>query len=375
MNGPLPEALARVLGKVIAEQKRQGNLEIERIAAEARASIAEARSERAAIVAELRTENAALRAELAASTRALADAQVERIDAALANVKDGAPGRDADPDAIAEAVLARIPPPQSGKDADPQEVAALVLAQLPPPPPGRDGKDGVDGKGADPEFIVKVVDEAVADAIAALPVPKDGRDGVDGKDGAPGADGAPGRDGVDGKPGADGAPGRDAADIASAFRTHEGKCILTLTDGRLVDLGIIQGKDGAPGRDGSPGKDGRDGFGFDDLEFEQTGPRSGVLRFMRGEHVKEFSLQLPGHLYRGVWTEGQEYDLGDTVSHGGSLWHANEATKDRPGNGSAAWTMCVKHGRDGRDGAPGAKGEKGDPGRPGRDLTLLTGGG
>lgn len=53
--------------------------------------------------------------------------------------------------------------------------------------------------------------------------------------------------------------------------------------------------------------------------------------------------------YRGIFASGTAYNLGDTVTHGGSLWHCNGLTKDRPGDGEAAWTLAVKRGRDGKD--------------------------
>jgi hypothetical protein len=53
--------------------------------------------------------------------------------------------------------------------------------------------------------------------------------------------------------------------------------------------------------------------------------------------------------YRGVHEAGTAYDAGDTVTYGGSLWHCNSLTKDRPGEGNPAWTLAVKRGRDGKD--------------------------
>ncbi|KQM92159.1 hypothetical protein ASE77_11810 [Sphingomonas sp. Leaf226] len=52
--------------------------------------------------------------------------------------------------------------------------------------------------------------------------------------------------------------------------------------------------------------------------------------------------------YRGVHEPNVAYDTGDTVTHGGSLWHCNVLTKERPGEGSKAWTLAVKRGRDGK---------------------------
>lgn len=53
--------------------------------------------------------------------------------------------------------------------------------------------------------------------------------------------------------------------------------------------------------------------------------------------------------YRGVYATGFSYDAGDTVTFGGSLWHCDAATSDRPGENAGAWTLAVKRGRDGKD--------------------------
>jgi collagen type III alpha len=98
------------------------------------------------------------------------------------------------------------------------------------------------------------------------------------------------------------------------------------------------------------------------------------LRFVKGDHIKEFSLRISGQIYRGVWKSDVQYAVGDNVTYDGSCWVAEADTMgEKPGNGKTAWKLAVKAGRDGRDGTPGAKGEKGDTGRPGRDLTLMTG--
>ena len=54
-------------------------------------------------------------------------------------------------------------------------------------------------------------------------------------------------------------------------------------------------------------------------------------------------------IYRGVFVDGETYDAGNTATFGGSLWHCNTSTKERPGDGSKMWTLCVKRGRDGKD--------------------------
>ena len=85
---------------------------------------------------------------------------------------------------------------KDGKDAavDPLVVRAEVeraVAAIPKPENGRDGRDG---KDVQLDVVKALVDGAVADRVAALPVAKDG---------APGKDGQPGRDGKDGTPGRD----------------------------------------------------------------------------------------------------------------------------------------------------------------------------
>lgn len=105
---------------------------------------------------------------------------------------------------------------------------------------------------------------------------------------------------------------------------------------------------GAAGEDGKDGIDGKDGLGFDDLTVEHDGERTVTLRFTQGDRVKEYVLTFPVPIYRGVYQAERGYDRGDEVTFGGSQWHCNDATADKPGEGSPAWTLSVKRGRDGR---------------------------
>jgi hypothetical protein len=56
--------------------------------------------------------------------------------------------------------------------------------------------------------------------------------------------------------------------------------------------------------------------------------------------------------YCGVWGGGP-YKRGNFITHQGSLWHCNLDTENKPGKDPAAWTLCVKRGKDGFDGADG----------------------
>lgn len=76
-----------------------------------------------------------------------------------------------------------------------------------------------------------------------------------------------------------------------------------------------------------------------------------IIKQMAGRlaALEDASASHKSMIYRGVHADGEQYDVGNTCTFGGSLWHCNEATKSRPGDGSAAWTLAVKRGRDGKD--------------------------
>lgn len=218
--------------------------------------------------------------------------------------------------------------------------------------------------------------------IAAQAAPRDGRDGVDG---APGEKGEPGEkgdagpigppgeaglDGLDGKPGRDGVDGRGAT---AAVIDREGCLQLTFSDGSTANVGQVVGRDGVDGRDGrdgvdgAPGERGERGFGLDDFDVDQTDERTVVLSFTRGDTVERYELHFPVLLDRGVFNEGRAYEKGDAVSWGHQLWIAQRDTADKPGEGSDAWRLAVRRGRDGKDGKDGAPGPEGPMGAPGRD--------
>jgi integrin beta 3 len=248
--------------------------------------------------------------------------------------------------------------------------------------PGENGRDGVDGlPGADGR-----------DGVDGLPGAdgKDGADGLPGKDGEPGAPGEPGRDGIDGAPGErglDGSPGADGVGLAGAVLGRDGQLVVTLTNGETRELGVVVGKDGINGRDGIDGKAGVDGErgapGFSLASFDvvlKDDGRTIEFVFEDGETRYVRELAMPTMIYRGVFKDGNEYERGDTVTFGGSLWHCNggEAqgeragpTKDKPGEASKHWTLAAKRGRDGAPGRDGKPGEKGAPGPRGKDLTQI----
>ena len=86
-------------------------------------------------------------------------------------------------------------------------------------------------------------------------------------------------------------------------------------------IAVVETRPALPGPPGPPGRDGVDG---------QPG--------------------TPGLSFEGVYQDGKAYEVGHLVTWAGSSWHCNEATTTKPGDGSKAWTLMVKRGRDGKDG-------------------------
>lgn len=95
-----------------------------------------------------------------------------------------------------------------------------------------------------------------------------------------------------------------------------------------------------------PGPPGLDGIDFDEMEIVERD--AGVfMQLSRGDAVKEW--RLPVMRYRQVYQEGKDYDRGDTVTWGGSLWHCEGKTSAKPDAPDSGWRLAVKKGRDGKD--------------------------
>jgi integrin beta 3 len=147
-------------------------------------------------------------------------------------------------------------------------------------------------------------------------------------------------------------------------------------DATVADLGkaaaalceraaVLETRAPVAGPPGPPGRDGVDGVGFDGLGVEQRDDRSFTITASRADCVKEIgTARFAADIYRGIWTEGRTYEPGDGVTWSGSEWHCHTPTTTKPGDGSKAWTLKVKRGRDGKDGKDGPPGP---PGAPGRD--------
>jgi hypothetical protein len=85
--------------------------------------------------------------------------------------------------------------------------------------------------------------------------------------------------------------------------------------------------------------------GLAEQSVEQVNERTWLLRSVdtAGRKVEK-RLELPVLIYRGVWRDG-DYQRGDTCTWGGSLWHCEEPTNEKPGTGKG-WKLAVKRGAD-----------------------------
>jgi len=193
--------------------------------------------------------------------------------------------------------------------------------------PGERGADGAPGKDGEPGPA--------------------GERGEKGDKGDPGEKGEPGERGPEGPAGKNGRDGKDGLDAVEFIRDANGHLIATMSNGTTRDLGRVDGEKGEPGRDG---KDGQDGLGFDDLAVIHDGERGFTFQFTKGDRVEKFAFTVPVMIYRGVFKEGETYQRGDTVTWGGSLWHCDADTTDKPDGQQKHWTIAVRRGRDGKDG-------------------------
>jgi len=360
------------------------------------------------VKAEIAAAMQAISGDLSAMMRDLVREEVGRQMAGVQMPRDGRDGKDVDllavkalvdaavvtaveprPD-VAGLVAAEVtkaiatwPRPTDGRDGETPdlEVLARKAASLVPVP--RDGRDGTAGKDAEAPDL----DAIARKAASLIPAPKDGRDGKDADSLAVAAlerDVAALKAHVETMPTLIAssvtkvldaiAKPRDGVGLVDAFIDREDRLILTLSDGATKDVGHVVGKsvDLAAARvelvglverelatwerpkDGANGIDGKDGLGFDDLSFGFTEQQGLLLRFARGEQVKESPLPVPW--YAGVWQYGRVYPIAAMTTVKGAMWIAERHAPGRPGDPDSGWRLCVKAGQDGKPGPPGRDG-------------------
>lgn len=324
--------------------------------------------------------------------------------ASLPKAKDGRDGKDAvlpDIPSLVAAAVAALPKAKDGRDGKDAVlpdlapiIASAVMEAVAKLPKAKDGRDGRDGKDVDMkavgELIMRLVDESTFAAVAKLPKAKDGRDAdmealgnlvaslVEEKIAAlPAAkDGAPGKDGRDGKD----APVLDAKALSEEIFARVMSAVpvprngLDGRDAAALDIlpsidekrsyrrgtwasyrgGLIRAVRETEPVDGTLEKAGWEVMveGISALEVVQgkSAREISVVCSLSSGKAKEQLFKLPVLIYRGVWREG-EYEQGDVVTWGGSAWHCQEPTTEKPG-ASSAWKLMVKEGQRGKDGGP-----------------------
>jgi len=241
---------------------------------------------------------------------------------------------------------------------------------------GPPGEPGQPGRDADPMVVLELksgLDE-LRTAVASLPMPPAGPQGPPGPQGDPGRDGQDGAAGSKGLDGVNGINGKDGIGVMDAVLDRAGHLVLTLSDGRTKDVGLVTGRDADPLEmkrvvleevakipaplNGKDGRDGADGMTLDDAEL--VADESGwALRLSAGGRTKDFPLPIPHDV--GPWTAGATYAAGAGVSWDGGYWIAKSATSDQPGS-SDAWRLAVRRGNRGKEGPRGKDGQDFRPG-------------
>lgn len=251
-----------------------------------------------------------------------------------------------DPEAFGQAMgesIRRAVEPLQARIADLEK----QVASLPAPINGQDGAPGKDGKSITIEDVQPIIDRAVAlicedaeqainEAVKAIPAPKDGKDGRDGERGEKGEKGA------------------DGAGIADALIDRDGALVVTYTDGRVKSLGQVVGRDG---RDGEDGRNGADGIGLESFELEYLPETHEIsVRAAAAGRTKEIRYPAGGIRPAGYWREGTKAKSGEAWVHDGSGWVALRDTASKPESKSADWILMARRGRDGERGLKGGSG-------------------
>lgn len=219
--------------------------------------------------------------------------------------------------AMVSDAVAAIPAPRDGKSVTPEDVQPMiqelvrnVVAEIPTP---KDGKD------FDPSMLKQLVEQAVSDAVSAMPAPEPGKDGADGRDALT----------LEVLPFID----EEKSYPRGSYATHNGGLwrAYEKTHGMRGWECLVDGVAG--------------------IDIQHSEQRTLTLTVNRTSGASETkSFDVPVMIYQGIFKSGQEYLPGDTVTWGGSLWHCDEQTQDKPGEtGSKGWTLAAKRGRDGRD--------------------------
>lgn len=282
---------------------------------------------------------------------------------------------------LVEKEIDRLPKPENGKDYNHEEMLRAIdkaVSKLPSPKDGKDGKNGnngIDGKSVTVDDVIPFLEKIAKEEIAKIPSPKDGKD-YDHEEMLRAIDNAISKlpvpkDGksvtVDdlmpvlneiiqeelkkqptpenGKNGKDGQDGKDALNL---------EILPTIDTEKSYPRGTYANYNGGLWRSFQK-TSGIHGWecivdGISSIDIKQTDVRNfSISLFKSSGDCEERSFSVPSMIYRGIFKAAEEYQPGDTVTWGGSLWHCNEKTRDKPGESSSkGWTLAAKRGRDAR---------------------------
>ena len=104
-------------------------------------------------------------------------------------------------------------------------------------------------------------------------------------------------------------------------------------------------------KDGRDGKDGRSVEGLTRRYVPESHEIVETWSGPDGQH--ELRYPAGGIHHKGYWSEKVKAKAGESWTHNGTLWIANEDTADEPSTASKAWTIGARKGRDGKDGRNG----------------------
>lgn len=202
-----------------------------------------------------------------------------------------------------------------------KDAAEAVIAEIPAPVNGKDGKDGASVSIDD---LLPHVEKMAKELFDSIPKPQDGERGE---------------------------PGKDATDIhilpAIDFEKSYPRGTWAHHNGGLYKSHA-----------NTLGERGWDCVinGIASIDVDKSSDREITVKITdsRGEQVvKTFSMQ--NVIYQGIYDEKKDadYEDGDMVTCGGSVWHCLSKNPGRPGDANPNWKLAVKRGQNGKDGRNG----------------------
>jgi hypothetical protein len=247
-------------------------------------------------------------------------AEIKALKGIIEQLQHAAP----DEEAIAKSVLAMIEVPAAPELPDIGQMLKDAVADIPVPEAPAlpdiaalvcEAVSAIELPQPDP---LPDIEQMVKDAVSLLPQPKDGEDGEDGKD-ALQLEIAPEINAEKSYP-----RGTYAIHLGGLWRSYQKTTGMNGWE-CLVD-------------------------GISEIDISQSEERSFTVCAVKSSGEKtEKTFSVPVMIYRDIFSEGEKYQPGDSVTWGGSVWYCCEETADKPGeSGSKGWKLAVKRGRDAR---------------------------